>query len=787
MKRTLLAGMALGCLLAVGTAPILPAPSAAAADGAHSAPLNIAPAVVPALQQWSAGTGRVALTARSRIVTPPDASVQLKQTAHQLGLDIEKLVALRLETATGAPEPGDVTMRIDPSAHFGNVLPQLKQEAYRLDVNAGRVTITAGGQPGAVNGAHTLLQALVSSPDRRSVPVGTAVDYPNYAVRGFMLDVGRRYFTPEFLRSYIRWMGYQKLNTLQIHLNDNEIGAPGGDWSKAQSAFRLRTDNPAFAGLAAPDGSYTKADWDSFEDTAAAAGVTLIPEIDAPAHAAAFTKFRPDIGLRGGNSDHLDLGNPAATTFMKSVYSEFAPWFRGPSLHIGADEYEGKLVDQYKTYINTIAPYVRSLGKKVHVWGSFNMMSGGGAGYDPDLTVNSWNNGWYGPQQAIDDGYDVINSNDDLLYVIPHASNDHGYGLDGRQIFESWEPHVFPRGKSLTPQQPHLLGAMPAVWNDLVHTPYTEIEVHGMVEKSMAALAQKMWSGTKAGTDYQAFLNTVRGVGQGPGTSFLPDTLGSNSVSADLARGRTTTASSVESLRFQASNATDGITETRWSSARTDDASLTVDLGSVRRIASATLIWEAAYAKDYDLQVSVNGTDWTTVARRRGLTGPTTEKLSFPAVDARHVRMQGITRGTAYGYSLHELEVWGAGDLAAGRPATSSSDETAGLTADRAFDNNGTTRWSSGRSDDQWLQVDLGSVQTVTEATVVWEAAFAKDYDLEVSTNGTHWTTVASRRNRTSPDADDLHFPPTSARYVRMQGIERGTPYGYSIYELRLN
>ncbi|MFE3762524.1 discoidin domain-containing protein [Streptomyces sp. NPDC059104] len=787
MRRTFMAGTALAALLAVGPALLLPASAAAAAAGPAPVPVNGAPAVVPALQEWAGGKGAVALTDNSRIVIAPNASAELIRTARKLGDDAGELTGLHLTVAIGAPEPGDVQLRIDPTAHFDGVLPRLRDEAYRLDVDAGRVAVTAAGDRGAINAAHTLLQILVSSRDRRSVPVGSAVDYPNYPLRGLMLDVGRRYFTPDFLRSYIRWMGYQKLNTLQIHLNDNEIDPPGGNWSKAQAAFRLRSDNPSFTGLAAQDGAYTKADWDSFEETAAAAGVTLIPEIDAPAHAAAITRFRPDIGLKGKEADHLDLANPEATTFMKSVYSEFAPWFRGPALHIGADEYDGKRVDQYKAYVNTIATHVRGLGKQVHVWGSFAMMPGGSAGYDRDLTVNSWNNGWYGPKQAIADGYDVINSNDQMLYVVPYADYYHGYGFDGREVFESWEPNVFPGGQSLERQDPRLLGAMPAVWNDLVRTPYTEIEVHGLIEKSMAALAQKMWSGTKAGSDYRSFLKTVRAVGQGPGTGYLPDTLGSNDVTSDLARGRTTTASSTESPRFQAGNATDGIAETRWSSARTDDESLTVDLGSVRRIASATLAWEAAYARDYDLRVSKDGTDWTTVAGRRGLTAPATDEISFAAADARYVRMQGIARGTPYGYSLHEIQVRGAADLAAGRPATASSEETTGLTADLAFDNDGATRWSSAYGDPQWVQVDLGSGRTVSRAALTWEAAYAKDYDLQVSTDGTTWSTVARRRNRTSAGTDDLDFTPTRARYVRMQGITRGTAYGYSLYGFRVN
>ncbi|MFJ2747185.1 discoidin domain-containing protein [Streptomyces sp. NPDC087297] len=205
------------------------------------------------------------------------------------------------------------------------------------------------------------------------------------------------------------------------------------------------------------------------------------------------------------------------------------------------------------------------------------------------------------------------------------------------------------------------------------------------------------------------------------------------------------------------------------------------------RISTATLTWEAAYAKDYDLRVSTDGTTWTTVSQRRGLTGPTADQITFPATDARYVRMQGIKRGTAYGYSLYGIDVRGAADLAAGKPATASSSETPWLTPELAFDNNGATRWSSERTDNQWLQVDLGSAQTVSGASLTWEVAYAKDYDLQVSTDGTTWTTVSQQRGHTAAGTDNLTFTPTDARYVRMQGIKRGTGYGYSLYNLRLS
>ncbi|MEU9671843.1 discoidin domain-containing protein [Streptomyces bobili] len=761
--------------------------SATATSFTADTPTNTTPpATVPAVQQWAGGTGTLMLKDTTRVVTAPDSSTKLQQVAAQTVADATELTDLRLSTAsTSTPASGDIVLKIDPAADYGSVRPELKPEAYRIDVSSGQATVTAPSEKGAYYGTRTLLQSVIGSTDGSSLPAGTTIDYPNYALRGYMIDVGRRYMTPQLLRSYIKWMGWQKMNTLQLHLNDNEFSPPNGDWSQAQSAFRLAGTNPAFAGLAATDGSYTRADWDSFEDTATAAGVTLIPEIDAPGHARAFVKFNPELGLNGGNSDHLDLSKPATTEFMKSVYSEFAPWFRGPSIHIGADEYDSNYVDQYKAYINTIAPHVRSLGKQVNMWGSFTRMSGGGAGYDRGMTVNSWNNGWYGPKAAIADGYKVINSNDGWLYTVPYAGYHHPLGLNGKNIFDSWEPHVFGGTQNLIPQDPRLLGAMPAVWNDKVRLSYTELEVHGLLEKSMAALAQKMWSGAKAGADYEAFLKKVRTVGQGPGTFYLPDTLGNDLPGPDLARSKTATASSTETPALPAAAVTDHDPGTRWSSAYSNSQWMQVDLGSTARIGSVTLDWEAAYGKDYDIQVSDDGTTWTTVAQRRGLTQAGVDRLVFAKTTARYIRMQGITRGTGYGYSLHSFEAHAPHDLAAGRTRSASSYETDRFRPELALDDNPATYWSSKRTSIEWLSVDLGSSKQIGGVSLGWEAAYGKDYDIQVSDDGTTWRTIAQRRGENG-GTDDISLAPTTARHVKMQGLTRGTSYGYSLYSFQI-
>jgi F5/8 type C domain/Beta-1,3-glucanase len=123
----------------------------------------------------------------------------------------------------------------------------------------------------------------------------------------------------------------------------------------------------------------------------------------------------------------------------------------------------------------------------------------------------------------------------------------------------------------------------------------------------------------------------------------------------------------------------------------------------------------------------------------------------------------------------------GGSNLALNHPATASSTENAGTPASAAVDGNTGTRWSSAFSDPQWLQVDLGSSQQICQVSLTWEAAYATAFQIQVSANGTSWTTVYSTTTGTG-GTQTLSVTGTG-RYVRMNGTARSTPYGYSLWE----
>ncbi|MGA5505431.1 discoidin domain-containing protein [Streptomyces umbrinus] len=139
------------------------------------------------------------------------------------------------------------------------------------------------------------------------------------------------------------------------------------------------------------------------------------------------------------------------------------------------------------------------------------------------------------------------------------------------------------------------------------------------------------------------------------------------------------------------------------------------------------------------------------------------------------------------------LDTWGASEghkagvnLAKGASASASSSESNPFTSyapGRAVDGNTDTRWASDWSDDQWLRIDLGSTSTVKRVTLEWERAYGKSYRVEVSTDGTTWQSAWST---TAGDGglDTARFSGVPARYVRIHGLDRGTDWGYSLYEV---
>jgi hypothetical protein len=173
-----------------------------------------------------------------------------------------------------------------------------------------------------------------------------------------------------------------------------------------------------------------------------------------------------------------------------------------------------------------------------------------------------------------------------------------------------------------------------------------------------------------------------------------------------------------------------------------------------------------------------------------GTTNGTTTTFTDTGLSNGRTYFYFVSAANAVGGSPNSNEVsatpsaGGPGNLALGRPTTASSTENAGTAAGNATDGDTGTRWSSAFSDPQWIQVDLGGTHTVSQVVLRWEAAYGKAYQIQVSADAMSWNTISSTTTGTG-GTETLNVTGTG-RYLRLYGTQRGTRYGYSLWELQV-
>ncbi|WP_199716521.1 discoidin domain-containing protein [Micromonospora musae] len=239
----------------------------------------------------------------------------------------------------------------------------------------------------------------------------------------------------------------------------------------------------------------------------------------------------------------------------------------------------------------------------------------------------------------------------------------------------------------------------------------------------------------------------------------------------DLARGKSATDSGAENDTNVAANAVDGDPTSRWASKYEDDQYLQVDLGEAVDFDRVTIVWEQAYALDYRVQVSADGesfTDVKSVSNETPLGSRATQVETFPEQAAQHLRIQAGTRATSWGVSMWTLSVGRQADpetdLALRAAASASSADSDSTGPERAVDGNPRTRWASKAEDGQWIQVDFAEPATFDQVTIVWEQAYARDFVIQVSADGQHWTDVKSVSNKITELKISVNGVPVFAR-----------------------
>ena len=306
----------------------------------------------------------------------------------------------------------------------------LGNEGYTLRVTPSAIYLNANTAAGIFYGMQTLLQLVPPEAvpgQSTTIPCVEITDYPRFGWRGLMLDVSRHFFTKQEVERYIDEMVRYKYNTLHLHLSDDqgwriEIKSlpqltQHGAWRVARTG-RWGEFLPSLANEATPYGGfYTQDDMREIIQYAAQRYVTILPEIDIPAHSLALISSYPNLsctqlkysvnpGSRGPvrEDNALCIGNDSVFSMLDKILTEVAALFPNPYIHIGGDEaYKGfwaacpkctkrmqdehlKNVDELQSYfVKRVEKMVKSKGKKLIGWDE--ILEGGLA---PEATVMSW-------------------------------------------------------------------------------------------------------------------------------------------------------------------------------------------------------------------------------------------------------------------------------------------------------------------------------------------------------------------------------------------------------------
>ncbi|KAI1361387.1 putative beta-N-hexosaminidase [Xylaria arbuscula] len=386
------------------------------------------------------------------------------------------------------------------------------EEGYVLEIGGNRAVISGTGARGMWWGTRTLLQQLILS-SWTTLPASRISDAPAYATRGFMLDAGRKWYSPSFLKELCTYASFFKMSEFHYHTSDNYPLNRGHNdtWNEVYSQFSLRPESEELQGLIQRQNeTLTRSDSEDLQQHCASRGITVVPEIEAPGHCLSITKWKPELALE--KKDLLNLTHPDSIPTVKSIWEEFLPWFQSKEVHIGADEYDSTLANDYISFVNELSAFINTTSqKRTRIWGTYEPSST--QTIDPSVIVQHWQYGQSDPIELYDEGYDLINTEDWWAYM--SLKNDHTpilpapypqsfnetrvlnfAGRDGWQ----WHPALF-NPVNTTMQLPAGAkgnkGAILAAWNDNGPDASTQLEAYYAMRRGIPLVAARAWSGAR--------------------------------------------------------------------------------------------------------------------------------------------------------------------------------------------------------------------------------------------------------------------------------------------------
>ncbi len=512
--------------------------SGTACSTVETAPIAIIPQPVSMIQS----KGAIRLN-KTFAITVSDTQL-LNGTATYLSERLKTAAGLDLKIRSGESLKA-INLMLDPA-----LADSLGSEGYRLDVTTRSIAIRGATPAGVFYGIQTLFQLL--PPDiyadswkggvAWAVPCVSITDYPRFQWRGYLLDVARHFFPASYIYEVIDQLAMHKLNSLQLHLTDDqgwrieilrypkltEVGA----WRVNQEDKHWNKREPQKPGEVADYGGfYTQEEIRKFVQYAAERHITIVPEIEMPAHATAALAAHPEYSctgeplyvLPGGIWPCNNLfcaGKEGTFEFLENVLKEIMDLFPSTYIHIGGDEAdktqwtncpdcqariktEGlKDEDELQSYlVRRIEKFLNDNGRNLIGWDE--ILEGGLA---PNAAVMSWR-GMEGGIKAAKSGHKVVMTPTSHCYIDYYQGSPEQEPLAiGGYIPLEKTYSLEPVPEGLTSDEArYILGAQANLWTEYVATPD---HANYMNYPRLSALSEVCWTPAEL-KNYEGFTSRL--------------------------------------------------------------------------------------------------------------------------------------------------------------------------------------------------------------------------------------------------------------------------------------
>jgi hexosaminidase len=464
--------------------------------------------------------GKFIITAHT-VIRVDTENAELMKIAKTLAHTFKEATGYQIPIGTnkGVVTPNSIALKLKKETDT------LGDEGYALSVRPTGITISANQPQGIFYGLQTIKQLLPLKTLHAasvSIPLTEIVDKPRFKWRGLMLDVGRYFYSVDFIKKYLDYMAMYKLNTFHWHLTEDhgwrieikkypkltQIGAwrAGTQYDKAPNQI---DKNPH-------GGYYTQGQVREIVAYAKDRYINVVPEIEMPGHSLAALVAYPELSCTGGpfkmpiqwaiQKDVYCPGNEQTFKFLEDVLTEVVALFPSPVIHIGGDECpkdrwkvcpkcqarikaEG-LKDEHELqsyFIKRIENFLLTKNKRIIGWDE--ILEGGLA---PNATVMSWR-GIQGGISAAQQHHNVIMTPGEFMYFDHYQGEPYQepVAIGGFLPLEKVYAYEPVSAELSADEAVYIKGVQANIWSEYIHSAE---KVEYMTLPRAAALAETAWT-----------------------------------------------------------------------------------------------------------------------------------------------------------------------------------------------------------------------------------------------------------------------------------------------------